>query len=195
MPSFDLVLASASPQRETLLEGLGLAFRVVVPEGLDEQVHPEQSPEKRALELARLKAEHVAKEVKDAWIIGCDTLVVSPDGELFEKPQDAAEARRMIAAQSGRTSVVHSGLCLVAPDGKHFEGLSSSSVRFKKLSDEEVEWWIANRQWQGRSGSFQIDGLGQLMIEAITGDWTSIVGFPVFLFGELCRKARAPFPF
>jgi len=48
--------------------------------------------------------------------------------------------------------------------------------------------------WRGRSGGFQIDGLGQLMIEKIEGDWTSIVGLPVFLFGELCRKARAPFP-
>jgi septum formation protein len=172
-----------------------LTFKIVIPEGVDESAHPEEDPGKRAVELACLKANEVAKREKKSWIVGCDTLVVSPDGELFEKPGDEDEARAMIAAQSGRTSVVYSGLCLIAPDGRLFEGLSSSSVRFKKLSKAEIDWWIKQGMWKGRSGSFQIDGRGQLMIEEITGDWTSIVGFPVFLFGELCREAGAPFPF
>ena len=57
----------------------------------------------------------------------------------------------------------------------------------------DVEWWIRTRLWDDRSGGFQIDGPGQLMIREIRGDWTSIVGLPVFLFGDLLRRAQAPY--
>ena len=162
-------------------------------EGIDESTFPQRDPVERSQSLARLKAEDVASRRKDAWVVGCDTLVVSADGEIFEKPEDEKQACYQISAQSGRTSIVHSGLCLISPTGKTFEGISSSEVRFKKLSAEEIDWWIGKRLWEGRSGSFQIDGLGQLMIEEIKGDWTSIVGFPVFLFGEMSREAGVSF--
>lgn len=188
-----LILASASPQRKTLLSGLGLAFEVM-PSDVNEHSHSERrDPAERSRLLAELKARDVAAKRPECWIIGCDTLVVSPDGVIFEKPGNAEEARRMIQAQSGRTSVVHSGLALVTPAGKSFTGISSSDVRFKALSPDEIDWWIGTGLWQDRSGSFQIDGPGQLMIQEIRGDWTGIVGLPVFLLGELMRKAGAPF--
>ena len=189
-----LILASASPQRKVLLEGLGLSFDVMA-STVDETKFEECDPRKRAQLLARLKAQDVASRHADAWVIGCDTLVVSPDGVLFEKPADAKEARAMIRAQSGRTSVVHSGLCVVSPSGKHAEGVSSSDVTFKELTAAGIDWWIRSSLWEDRSGSFQIDGLGQFLIQEIRGDWTSIVGFPVFLFGQLLEELKAPFVF
>lgn len=98
----------------------------------------------------------------------------------------------MLALQSGKASVVHSGLAIVSPAGVILDGISSSTVRFKRLSEEEIDWWIETGLWQGRSGAFQIDGPGQLMIEKIEGDWTGIVGFPVFLFGDLAGKMGFP---
>ncbi len=187
-----LILASASPQRKTLLEGLGVQFEVI-PSGVDEATLVERDPAKRALILAQMKAEDVAAKHPNAWIIGCDTLVVVPDGTLLEKPVDVAEAREMLKMQSGGTSVVHSGLSLRSPDGKDWADVSSSSVMFKSLTSNEIEWWIATKLWEGRSGAFQIDGLGQLMIEKIEGDWTGVVGLPVFLLGELAKKANAGF--
>ena len=178
------ILASASPQRKTLLEGLGISFDIV-PSTIDETDCSEKEPAKRAMALACMKAEDIAAIHSDAYVIGCDTLVVAADGTLLEKPVDAAEARSMIELQRGSASIVHSGLCVVAPNGKRSDGLSSSSVIFKELSDDEVAWWIGTEQWKGRSGSFQIDGLGQLLIERIEGDWTSIVGLPVFLLEQL----------
>ncbi|MEK7218202.1 MAG: Maf family protein [Patescibacteria group bacterium] len=187
-----LILASASPQRKALLEGLGLSFEVI-PSTLDEGGHPEwDDPVRRARLLAELKAKEVARDNPGAWVIGCDTLVVSPDGVLFEKPRDEREARAMVAAQSGKTSAVHSGLSIITPEGKRVEGVSSSRVRFKELTDGELDWWIRTNQWQGRSGAFQIDGLGQLMIEEITGDWTGVVGLPVYLLGKLLRESGYP---
>lgn len=183
-----LILASASPQRKTLLEGLGLAFEVI-PSGIEEDDHPEPDPVQRSKDLARLKALDIHRKHPDAIVIGCDTLVVASNGTLLEKPVSAADARRMLMLQSGNVSLVHSALCVVDESGNTHEELSTSSVTFKKLSNEEIDWWIDTGLWQGRSGGFQIDGKGQLMIESITGDWTGIVGLPVFLLGRLLKKA------
>ena len=194
MPRF--ILASASPQRRELLQELGMPFEVV-PSSIEESACAEQDPAKRAVILARLKAEDVAQKHSGAWVLGCDTLVVASDGALLEKPKDAVEAEKMLRLQSGNVSTVHSALCLIAPESVAesrgspllSSGLSSSRVHFKKLSEEEIAWWIGTGQWKDRSGAFQIDGLGQLMIERLEGDWTSVVGLPVFLLGELMGKA------
>lgn len=183
-----IILASASPQRKTLLEGLGVPFEVIH-SSVDEDGHPEKSPRERSEILACLKAEEIAAKNKGAIVIGCDTLVVSYAGELLEKPKDADDARRMLEAQSGAMSVVHSALCVIDAGGAKHCGVSSSSVRFKKLSPKDMDWWISTGLWKGRSGTFQIDGLGQLMISHIEGDWTGIVGLPVFLLGELLKNA------
>lgn len=183
-----LILASASPQRKTLLSGLGLSFDVI-PSTVLEHEHPEWTPLKRAQELARLKALDVAEKNPTAVVIGCDTLVVSEKGELLEKPKDEQEAEVMIRAHSGAVSIVHSALCIVDKKGNLHEGVSSSSVTFKELSEKEIAWWISTGLWRDRSGGFQIDGLGQLMISRIDGDWTSIVGLPVFLLGRLLKES------
>lgn len=187
-----LILASASPQRKTLLEGLGVPF-VVVPSRVNEEACTEVDPAKRAVLLAREKAQEVAERHRGRWVIGCDTLVVARDGTLMEKPVHEADARRMLALLSGGVSVVHSGLALVSPAGLIESDISSSEVHFKELTDAEIDWWIGTGLWENRSGSFQIEGPGQLMIEEIHGDWTGIKGLPVFLFGELLRKMAAPF--
>ena len=188
MSSIKLVLASASPQRKVLLEGLGVQFEVC-PSEKDEALCTETDPVERAKALARLKADDVAIKYTDAWILGSDTLVVSNEGELLEKPSNPDDARRMLKLHSGSSLTVHSTLCLRSPEGKYFEGLSSSNVHFKDLSEEDIEWWINTEQWKDRSGAFQIDGLGQMLIEKLEGDWSSVVGLPVFLLGELCKEA------
>jgi septum formation protein len=186
-----LILASASPQRNTLLAGLCAEFGVV-PSIVDESVCAETDPAARAQVLACLKARDVHARNPGAHVIGCDTLVVSADGALHEKPADEAAARSMLASQSGRTCTVHSGLCVVAPDGTEQTGLSTSRVTFKDLSDADIDWWISTGEWRDRSGSFQIDGRGQLMIKHLDGDWTSVVGLPVFLLGQLLEQAGYP---
>ncbi|MFA5799636.1 MAG: nucleoside triphosphate pyrophosphatase [Candidatus Peribacteraceae bacterium] len=191
MPSLRLILASASPQRKTLLRALGLDFEVV-PSGIEEDDHSENDPARRAADLARLKALDISKKNRGAFVIGCDTLVVAADGTLLEKASSANEARKMLILQSGRTSLVHSALCVVNLSGGLHEGISTSKVSFKKLSEKEIDWWIDSGQWRDRSGAFQIDGRGQLMISNIEGDFTGIVGLPVFLLGQLLGKAGYP---
>ncbi|MDD5469381.1 MAG: Maf family protein [Candidatus Peribacteraceae bacterium] len=182
-----MVLASASPQRKQLLAGLGVQFSVQ-PSAIDECICTEREPAKRAVALARMKALDIAASCTDAYVIGCDTLVVASDGTLLEKPAHAHDAREMLVRQSGSASIVHSGLCIVAPGGQVAEGLSSSMVLFKTLRQADIDWWLRSGLWQDRSGSFQIDGLGQLLIERVEGDWPGVVGLPVFLLERLFRQ-------
>lgn len=185
------VLASRSPQRKALLAGLGVTFSVV-PSTVDEAPCTEPDFALRALRLAREKAADVHGRVSDSVVIGCDTLVVAPDGTLLEKPVDAADAKRMLRLQSGGVSAVHSGLAVMAPDGTLADGVSTSTVRFRTLSDEDIAWWANGGLWEDRSGAFQIDGPGQLLIERMEGDFTGVVGLLVFLLGQLCAELGFP---
>jgi septum formation protein len=163
----------------------------VEPSTVDERACPQPEPARRAVELARLKAEDVASRHQDAYVIGCDTLVVAHDGTLLEKPEHADDARRMLTLQSGHASIVHSGLCVIAPGGASVDGLSSSTVVFADLSATDIEWWIRTELWKDRSGSFQIDGPGQLLIERLEGEWASVVGLPIFLLKEQLLRLGA----
>lgn len=191
---YRLILASSSPQRRELLQTLGVEFEVI-PSSVDEDADTERDPRKRPMHLSQLKARDVAKLHPGAWVIGCDTIVVGPDGSLLEKPVDQNDAERMIRLQMGGTSTVYSGLTLISPEGKEVSDLSESTVEFSAMNDHEVDWWLETGLWKGRSGAFQIDGLGQLLISRITGDWTSIVGLPVYLLGQLAERLGADFPF
>ncbi len=183
-----IILASSSPQRKALLEGLSVPFEVI-PSTVDEDNHPETDPRNRSVILANLKAKEVAAKNPGTIVIGCDTLVVSADGQLLEKPKDPEDARRMLEAQSGATSLVFSALCVIDAQGKAHEDVSLSSVRFSALTARDIDWWIGTNLWRGRSGAFQIDGLGQIMISHMEGDWTGVVGLPVYVLGALLRRA------
>lgn len=182
-----LILASRSPQRSALLAGLGVTFDVIASDR-EESTETEKDPALRAVHLAKVKAMDVATRHIGAFVIGCDTLVVSC-GMLLEKPTDEADARRMITLQSGNTSTVHSAVCVISPGGDIHEALQSSAVTFSELSESEIDWWISTECWRDRSGAFQIDGKGQLLISHTEGDWTGIVGLPVFTLGKLLDAA------
>lgn len=184
----NLILASSSPQRKNLLDGLRLPFTVVCSR-INEEGELEKDPVRRAQHLARLKAQDVHAKHPNSVVIGCDTLVVASDSTLLEKPKDETEARIMLDHHSGKTSVVHSAVCVIDTKGNLHEGMDSSSVTFATLNEEDKDWWISTNLWQGRSGGFQVDGLGQMLISHIEGDWTGIVGLPIYLVSTLLKKA------
>lgn len=190
MPADRLILGSASPGRAMIFRRLGLPFEVV-PSTVDELAIPESVPSRRAQLLARLKAEDVAARHPDDTVIGCDSVVETATGELLEKPADAADAARMIRQLSGRTAHCHSGMCVIR-GGKSAVGLCTTAVTFAELSDDMVAWWVAQGGWEGCAGAFQIEGRCQLLISKIEGDFTSVVGLPVFVLGTLLREVGYP---
>ena len=183
-----LILASSSLQRQRLLKELGVSFEVI-PSSINEAEVILEDPIERAKLLARLKAEDVSHKYSDAWVIGSDTLVVSKAGNLLEKPLDEFHAREMLREQSGGVSQVHSAISLITPMSKKHEAVSTSHVHFRTLTDEDLDWWISTELWKDRSGSFQIEGDGQKLIEHLDGDFDGVVGLPISLLSQLFKDA------
>ena len=180
------LLASRSPQRQRILKRLGVSFQVT-PSSFDEAAVTECNPKKRALLLAEGKAKDVAEKYPDQWVIGADTLVVTSDETLLEKPVNASDAERMLRLHSGRTSTVYTALCLCRGEECH-AALSTASVTFRKLSDENIAWWIGTDLWKDRSGAFQLENDGRKLVEQVDGEEETVIGFPIALFRAFCRR-------
>ncbi len=181
-PAPPLLLASTSPQRRAILEQLGLPFDAVEPR------YEEETPEQGdAVQLvrdhARAKARSVADGAGDRPVLGVDTAVVL-GGRIFGKPADATEAEAMLEKLGGRTHVVVSGLCLLTPAWEVVEH-EATRVTFRALTPRDLASYIATGEWQGRAGSYAIQGRGAGLVRRVDGDYLNVVGLPSALLVRL----------
>jgi septum formation protein len=182
-----IILASASPQRKALLEALGVKFVVAEPKI---QELTEGDPREIVLDNARWKASSVAATAKPgALVIAGDTEVVL-DGRALGQPKDADEARAHLEALSDREHEVLGALALLGPeleDGRPRtrEGVTVSKVRFRRLEAPLLDAYLASGEWQGRAGSYAIQGLGSALVEEVRGDVSNVIGLPIPLLLEL----------
>nr|WP_231708864.1 nucleoside triphosphate pyrophosphatase [Arthrobacter sp. zg-Y20] len=195
-----LILASASPARTKLLTDAGIAHTVLVSDVDEDAVTARYGltdPHDTALLLARAKAEAVAArpEADGALVIGCDS-VFEFDGEAHGKPWEADVARSRIRRMSGSSGVLHTGHWLVDcrdndedGSGATLGAVSSAEVHFAKLSDEEIEAYIATGEPLQVAGSFTIDSLGGAFIERVVGDPHAVVGLSVSTLRQLLSSA------
>jgi septum formation protein len=187
-----LVLASGSPRRRQVLEQLGLAFEVVPPpESAERGWDGLEAPGDFAGGLAVAKARAVARERPGSLVVGADTIVVL-DGEVLGKPSDSGEAAGMLRRLAGREHVVHTGLAVLAPggaDGGEASGVESTAVAIRRLSDAEIEAYVATGEPLDKAGAYGIQGLGAALVESVRGCYFNVMGFPVARFlallGEL----------
>jgi septum formation protein len=175
-----LILASRSPQRRAILEQLGVEFEVV-PADVEELT--EGDPEGVVVENALRKARAVMKSTGGDLVLGVDTEVVLDD-RVYGKPEDAAAAREMISELAGRDHQVWSGIALVG-EGRERSASVCTTVRFRHLSDGELDWYVATNEWEGRAGGYAIQGRGAALVEGIAGDYNNVVGLPVGALLEL----------
>lgn len=171
-----LILASGSPRRKELLAMYTTAFTVCVSDFDESAVHAD-TPYHLVEKLARGKCLAVSTEHPGAVVIGCDT-VVDVNGEVFGKPHDVNDARRMLHALSGATHVVHTGVCI--SDGTKTESfVDSCKVKFFTISDEEIEAYISTKEPYDKAGAYAIQGRAALWLDGIEGDYYTIMGLPV----------------
>lgn len=185
-PRMNFVLASGSPRRRELLEGLGLPFTVDVPHIVEQRAAGE-SVEAYVSRLAQEKAAVVAERHRGACVIAADT-VVFMDGEVLEKPLDRQDAHSMLSRLSGRTHVVWTGVAFVHPGGR-LSRLVSSEVTFAELSDEEIEWYASTREPMDKAGAYAVQGIGAMFIARIQGSYTNVVGLPLSALREMVLEA------
>jgi septum formation protein len=181
-----LILASGSPRRRELLSGLGLAF-TVRPADLDETPRPGEAPRDYVLRLAQEKA--AARVAPGELVLAADTTVVL-DGELLGKPTDPEDARRMLARIAGRKHVVLTGVALEEPGrDRRAATIEESWVRMAALDPGRIDWYVGTGEPLDKAGSYAVQGLGALFVEAVYGNYTNVVGLPLpataRLFAEL----------
>ncbi|MGV8081837.1 MAG: Maf family protein [Syntrophales bacterium] len=185
-----LILASASPRRIELLERVGLAFQVL-PSGIEEEDRPEESPEEHVLRLSAAKAETLARKNPDAWVLGADTIVVI-DGDILGKPADREEAKAMLRKLSGREHTVYTGFSVLSGGGRLTVARSvSSTVLFKSLSEEEMNWYVRSDEPYDKAGGYAVQGMGAFFIQEIRGSYTNVMGLPLCEVIEILREAGA----
>ena len=173
-----LILASASPRRAELLTSAGFTFDVQ-PADVDETPLRDEPPADYALRVARDKARLIqaATPGTGSLILAADTVVVARD-RILGKPADAAESRAMLMLLSGEVHEVHTGVVILG-DGAESAEVVTSRVRFVRLSDREIEWYVASGEPEGKAGAYAIQGRAARFIDWIDGSWSNIVGLPV----------------
>ena len=181
-----IILASQSPRRRELLSLIGIPHEVR-PADVDETLRDGEDPGDYCERLAREKALKVARETGgDAVVIGSDTTVVV-DGVVLGKPDDDADARRMLRALSGRSHLVLTGVAVARGDRVE-SGVEEVGVTFRALDDEEIAAYVRTREPMDKAGAYGIQGYGATIVSRIEGDYFAVMGLAlVRLVGLLGR--------
>ena len=180
--TYKLILASSSPRRLDLLTQIGFAPDVVDAADIDETPLKKENPQNYAARLGKEKALVVAQRHDDAIIVAADTMV-AVGRRIIGKAENAAEAIRDLSIMQGRNHKVYSGMTIIKKSGgkiiQQSNKLVCTTVKFKHMSQQELEWYVNTNEWQGKSGSFTLLGIGAGFIESIKGSHTNVIGLPL----------------
>ena len=175
-----MILASGSPRRQEILKEVGFNFKVVVPE--IEEVSKEEEPVKKILDISRKKAMSVGEKYTNEYVLSADTVVVV-DNKILGKPKNVEEAREYLSLLSGREHEVITAYTFMSIEKNIFlSDYSVSKVKFYKLDEETINWYIETGEYKDKAGAYGIQGKGRVLVENINGDFFSIMGFPVASF-------------
>lgn len=206
-----IVLASASPRRKEFLQDMGLTFSCVRPGGLEPQPLPGEDPAHYAQRAADCKSLAVARRYPQQLVIGADTVVAPPQGGVFGKPADVAEALHMLQSLSGCSHTVISALCVVLPAGLAVPDSQpdqqqgpqeqtilrlhrATRVTFHKWPDEVLAAYVATGEPMDKAGAYAIQGQGAFLVDSIEGSWSSVVGLPLAELMDLLLRVKAIAP-
>ena len=180
----ELILASASPRRLALLNQIGIEPEHLVPAHVDETPEKGELPRRLAARLADLKAVEAQNKARQAGIgnnvlvLAADTVVavgrrILPKAEMME---EAADCLRLL---SGRAHRVYTGVCLMTPSGQMKRRLVETRLRFKRLSNREMEAYLASAEWKDKAGGYAIQGIAGSFVVKIVGSYSGVVGLPL----------------
>src|SRR5262245_62797382 len=179
------VLASGSPRRLALVNQAGIEPDALRPADLDETPQRGELPRACANRLARAKAEaaletvRVDEELKGAYVLGADTIVavgrrILPKAELLDQ---AAQCLRLL---SGRNHRVYTAICLVTPKEGFRQRLVETRVRFKRLSEDDIQAYIGSGEWRGKAGGYAVQGIAGSFVVKMVGSYSNVVGLPLY---------------
>lgn len=179
-----LTLASASPRRRELLARLGVEPSAVLPADIDEKPHRGELPRDYAARMAREKA--LASNAED-YVLAGDT-VVAVGRRILPKADSKDTAHACLQLLSGRRHRVFSAVALRTPDGELKARLSETVLRFKRLSDSEINAYLAGGEWHGKAGGYAIQGSAEALILWLRGSHSGVMGLPLYETRALLRS-------
>jgi len=174
-----LVLASASPRRVELLARLGLVTAATDPADLDETPLKQEAPAAHARRLAREKAVAVAARHDGCVTLAADT-VVAVGRRILPKAEDRDCARRCLELISGRRHRVHTAVCVIDPQGRCRERLSTTVITMKRLHADEIASYLDSGEWQGKAGGYAIQGRAEAFALDLSGSHSGVMGLPLY---------------
>ncbi|PKN51067.1 MAG: septum formation inhibitor Maf [Deltaproteobacteria bacterium HGW-Deltaproteobacteria-13] len=184
------ILASESPRRREILKSVGLKFKTI-PAHVNEDYLAGESPREHVKRLSRDKALVIARKNPESWVLGADTIVVI-DGMILGKPKNKAQAKIMLERLSGREHKVFTGFTIAhMASGICQTKVIQSAVRFKLISPEELNWYIACDEPYDKAGGYAIQGKGAYFIQSIRGSYTNVIGLPLCEVLETLKEFKA----
>ena len=182
-----LILASGSPRRKDLLREAGVAIEIIVSD-VPEVPGSGESPEAVVRRLSGAKAQAVAVNHPDRWVLGADT-DVSVDGEILGKPADAADAARLLGKIQGRAHEVWGAFTLVnRARGVLYCESHKTSVEIAPLSSALIDWYVKTGEPLDKAGAYGAQGIGAQFITAVTGSYSNVVGLNIAAVMNALRK-------
>ena len=167
------------------MKELGVEFIIVEPSSDESSSHPD--PRQRVIMNAEAKARSVSGQFSDALIIGADTIVFLDD-MFFGKPVDKEDAKKMLEQLSGKNHQVYTGLAILKTStGMMLSKVSCTDVRFKRLSQEVIDAYVASGEPLDKAGAYGIQGDGSVFIADIVGSYSNVVGLPLELLREMLQ--------
>jgi septum formation protein len=175
-----LVLASQSPRRLELLRQIGIEPLALAAADVDETPRRNETAPALARRLAGEKLDAVADKYPDRFVLAADT-VVAVGRRLLGKPAGEAEARAHLTRLSGRRHRVLTGVAVRAPTGRRATRVATTIVVFKRLEPGEIDGYLASGDWQGKAGSYAIQGSAEAFVKRIDGSYSNVVGLPLYV--------------
>ncbi len=184
-----LILASGSPRRRELLAYLGIPFAVIPSDAEESATGPGLE---RVAELARLKGADVFAGYPALPVLSADTLVCLDD-QILGKPEDTADAQRMLALLSGRWHSVYTGVCLRLPGGTLLERVETTRVKFRHMNTQEISLYVRTGEPMDKAGAYGMQQIGGMFVERIEGSPTNVIGLPLATVATLLSAAGIPY--
>jgi septum formation protein len=178
---YRLILASSSPRRLALLESIFIHPDQIISPDINEQRLLKEKPEKMAFRLAGAKAAAVKLD-DNAFIIAADTIMATK-AKLFEKAETKEEVIKYLQFFSGRRIKVHTAVSVAKITAGRLEKIATklvtSDIKFKRISEEELKNYVDNGNAIGSAGGFSIQGVGETLVQSISGSYSAIIGLPL----------------
>lgn len=192
-----LILASGSPRRLALLEQIGVEPDLLSPVDADETPQKSEAPRSLAKRLSKTKAQMALQtlqrsgDAEHSFILAADT-VVSVGRRILPKAELLDEASGCLRLLSGRAHRVYTGITLITPMGATRHRLVETRVRFKKLSNDEFESYLASGEWRDKAGGYAIQGIAAAFVVKLIGSYTNVVGLPLYETSALLQGEGYP---